>query len=372
LMIVEKYSLSAADRRLQFVSIASDVLIADVFPALVAGAAVVLWPGASILSVADFLAFLEDRKITIAALPSAYWHEWVSAMNADALPFPSALRIVISGMDSVRPDLFAIWKQKASKRIRWFNVYGPSETTCSATSYEADPDGDETLSSIPIGRPLANVRIHILDAHARLVPIGVPGEICIGGRGVARGYLNRPELTAEKFVRDPFGDDSKARLYRTGDVGRYLPDGNIEFLGRADDQVKIRGFRVEPGEVEAALRRLPNVREAAVVVHGEGPDARQLIAYVVAAQGKPSTLVLSEHARVNGEVNVTHLVINGAISGPVFASEYMELQSKAKVNGDVHYTTLEIQLGAIVEGRLIHTNTTAQDKVVAFKASSGE
>ena len=93
---------------------------------------------------------------------------------------------------------------------------------------------------------------------------------------------------------------------------------------------------------------------------------------VVAAQGKPSTLVLSEHARVNGEVNVTHLVINGAISGPVFASEYMELQSKAKVNGDVHYTTLEIQLGAIVEGRLIHTNTTAQDKVVAFKASSGE
>jgi len=93
---------------------------------------------------------------------------------------------------------------------------------------------------------------------------------------------------------------------------------------------------------------------------------------VVAAQGKPSTLVLSEHARVNGEVNATHLVINGAISGPVFASEYMELQSKAKVNGDVHYTTLEIQLGAIVEGRLIHTNTTAQDKVVAFKASSGE
>jgi amino acid adenylation domain-containing protein len=293
LMLVEKYNFSAADRRLQFVSIASDVLIADVFPALVAGATVVMWPEANILSVADFLEFLEDRKVTVAALPSAYWHEWVSAMSTGALPFPSALRIVISGMDSVRPDLFAIWKQKASKRIRWFNVYGPSETTCSATSYEADLDGDETLSSVPIGRPLANVRIRILDAHARLVPIGVPGEICIGGRGVAKGYLNRPELTSEKFVRDPFGYGSEDRLYRTGDVGRYLQDGNIEFLGRADDQVKIRGFRVEPGEVEAALRRLPDVREAAVVVHGETPDARQLIGYVVAAAGtQPAPLDL--------------------------------------------------------------------------------
>ena len=285
LMLVEKYNFSASDRRLQFVSIASDVLIADVFPTLISGATVVLWPYASILSVADFLGFLEDRKVTIAALPSAYWHEWASAMTADALPFPSALRVVISGMDSVRPDLFAIWKQKASKRVRWFNVYGPSETTCSATSYEADLDGDETLSSVPIGRPLANIRIYILDAQTRLAPIGAPGEICIGGRGVARGYLNLPELTAEKFVRDPFDDDAGGRLYRTGDVGRYLQDGNIEFLGRIDDQIKIRGFRVEPGEVEAALRSLPEVRDAAVIVQGETSDTRKLIAYVVAVPG---------------------------------------------------------------------------------------
>jgi len=285
LMLVEKYNFSASDRRLQFVSIASDVLIADVFPALISGATVVLWPYASILSISDFLGFLEDRKVTIAALPSAYWHEWVSAMTTDALPFPSALRVVISGMDSVRPDCFAIWKQKASKRVRWFNVYGPSEATCSATSYEADLDGDETLSSVPIGRPLANVRIYILDAQAHLVPIGVPGEICIGGRGVARGYLNRPELTAEKFVRDPFGDEPGGRLYRTGDVGRYLRDGNIEFLGRIDDQIKIRGFRVEPGEVETALRGLPGVRDAAVIVDGETSDTRKLIAYVVPVLG---------------------------------------------------------------------------------------
>jgi acyl-CoA synthetase (AMP-forming)/AMP-acid ligase II/acyl carrier protein len=199
--------------------------------------------------------------------------------------FPSSLRLVISGMDSVRPDLFAVWRRKVGSRVRWFNAYGPSETTCTAANYEADLASDETMANIPIGRPLANVRIYIFDTHARPVPVGVPGEIHIGGHGVARGYLNRPGLTAEKFVRDPFSDRPEERLYRTGDVGRYRPDGNIEFLGRIDDQIKIRGFRVEPGEVEAALRGLPGIREACVVVRGEVPDARQLIAYVVAAVG---------------------------------------------------------------------------------------
>jgi amino acid adenylation domain-containing protein len=285
LALVERYAYSATDRRLQFVSISSDVLIADVFPVLTAGGTVVFRPGSAALSIADFLRFLEEQKITIASLPSAYWHEWVAAMSDEAAPFPSSLRLVISGMDSVRPDLFAVWKRKANKRVRWFNAYGPSETTCTAASYEADLASDETLSNVPIGRPLPNVRIYILDAQARPVPAGVPGEIYIAGHGVARGYLNRPDLTAAKFVRDPFSDNAEDRLYRTGDVGRYRPDGNIEFLGRVDDQIKIRGFRVEPGEVEAALRRLPQVCEAAVVARGERPDARQLIAYVVAAAG---------------------------------------------------------------------------------------
>jgi amino acid adenylation domain-containing protein len=285
LALVEKYGYSAADRRSQFVSIGSDVLVADVFPLLTVGGTVVLRPGSSALSIADFLRFLEEQKVTVASLPSAYWHEWVASMSDATVPFPSSLRLVISGMDSVRPDLFAVWRRKVGQRVRWFNAYGPSETTCTAANYEADLASDETMSNIPIGRPLANVRIYILDAHARPVPVGVPGEIHIGGHGVARGYLNRPGLTAEKFIRDPFSDRPEERLYRTGDVGRYRPDGNIEFLGRIDDQIKIRGFRVEPGEVEAALRRLPGIREACVVVRGEGPDARQLIAYVVAAAG---------------------------------------------------------------------------------------
>jgi len=281
LALVEKYAICAADRRLQFVSIGSDVLVAEVFPVLLAGGTVVLRPNVGVLSIGDFMRFLEDRRITITGLPSAYWHEWVAALSGENARFPSSLRIVISGMDLVRPDLFALWKPMARGHVRWFNAYGPSETTCTAAVYEADLENDETLATVPIGRPLANVRIYVLDANARPVPIGIPGEIVIGGLGVARGYLNRPALTSLAFVRDPFSDDRGARLYRTGDVGRYRPDGNIEFLGRIDDQIKIRGFRVELGEVEAALRELPAVREAAVIVRGETADARQLIAYVV-------------------------------------------------------------------------------------------
>jgi amino acid adenylation domain-containing protein len=287
LALAERYSISASDRRLQFVSISADVLIADVFPVLISGGTVVLRPEGELLSIAHFLRFLEERKITMMGIPSIYWHEWVEAIAAEeAATLPSSLRVVVSGMDSARPEMLATWKKRFGKRVRWFNAYGPSETTCTATTYEADLSGDMALQAIPIGRPIANVRVHILDAHSRLVPIGVPGEICIGGRGVARGYRNRPDLTGEGFLRDPFSGNPDDRLYRTGDLGRYLADGNIEFLGRTDNQIKIRGYRVEPGEAEAALRRLPHVRDAVVVGSGAG-ERRKLIGYVVASGSRP-------------------------------------------------------------------------------------
>ena len=138
---------------------------------------------------------------------------------------------------------------------------------------------------MPIGRPIANTRIYLLDPDNNLVPVGVPGEIHIGGDGVARGYLNQPELTAEKFIADPFSADAGARLYRTGDLGALLPDGNIVFLGRLDDQVKIRGYRVELGEIEEVLRRHPDVRHGAVALRGDGTEAR-LCAYVVLRQAR--------------------------------------------------------------------------------------
>jgi amino acid adenylation domain-containing protein len=164
-----------------------------------------------------------------------------------------------------------------------FNHYGPTETTVGVLTYPVPREADRPPSAtVPIGRPLPNVRAYLLDGHGRPVPVGVPGELYLGGRCLARGYLNRPALTAERFVPDPFGEEPGARLYQTGDLCRYLPDGAIEFLGRVDDQVKIRGFRIEPGEVEAALGRHPGVRECAVVAQqdGDAPSPR-LVAHVV-------------------------------------------------------------------------------------------
>jgi acyl-coenzyme A synthetase/AMP-(fatty) acid ligase/acyl carrier protein len=164
------------------------------------------------------------------------------------------------------------------------NGYGPTESTTFATCYSIPP-GMDGESSIPIGRPIANTRVYILDGHLQPVPVGVPGELCIGGDGLARGYLNRPDLTVEKFIPDPFANDPGFRLYRTGDLARYLPDGTIEFLGRIDHQVKIRGFRIEPGEIESVLAKHPGIREAVVAAREDIPGDKRLVAYLVPTSG---------------------------------------------------------------------------------------
>ncbi len=169
---------------------------------------------------------------------------------------------------------------------RIINGYGPTETTVFATTYTLDEPLPEDARSVPIGRPIGNTSVYVLDRHLAPVPVGVPGELHIGGPGLARGYLNSPELTARKFIPDPFSDDPAARLYKTGDRCRWLPDGNIEFLGRMDDQVKIRGFRVEPGETAAVLRDAPTVRDAAVIVREDEPGEKRLVAYVVLREGR--------------------------------------------------------------------------------------
>jgi acyl-CoA synthetase (AMP-forming)/AMP-acid ligase II/acyl carrier protein len=173
-----------------------------------------------------------------------------------------------------------------------WNLYGPTETTIysSAGAYVRDSNSRQSVS---IGKPIANTQIYLLDERLQPVPVGVTGELYIGGDGVARGYLNRPDVTAEKFIADPIGADPGARLYRTGDLARYLPDGSIVYLGRTDQQVKIRGYRIECGEIEAAIRQCPGVQEAVVIARQEILGAsslsiesdRRLMAYVVPKQG---------------------------------------------------------------------------------------
>ena len=163
-----------------------------------------------------------------------------------------------------------------------YNHYGPTETTVGVLTYRVSSQLPLTLSdTLPLGRPLPNSRIYILDANAQPLPLGIPGELCIGGFGVARGYLNRPDLTTERFVPDPFSQDQGGRLYRTGDRARYLPDGNIEFCGRIDQQVKIHGYRIELGEIEGVLREQQGVRDAVVLASEDESGGKQLVAYVV-------------------------------------------------------------------------------------------
>src|SRR5207248_11155961 len=163
--------------------------------------------------------------------------------------------------------------------VELHNLYGPTEAAIDVTSWRCKRESQDRM--VPIGRPIANTQIYILDRFMHPVPIGVPGEMYIGGIGVARGYYNRPELTAEKFIPDPFGKEAGARLFKTGDLARYRPDGAIEFLGRIDYQVKIRGFRIELGEIEIVLGQHPGIKEVVVVAREDIPSEKRLVAYLV-------------------------------------------------------------------------------------------
>ena len=202
------------------------------------------------------------------------------------------LKTVLIGGEAFPTSLAAKLRSVLQGSI--INMYGPTETTIWSTSYQLN--GEE--HSIPIGRPIANTQLYIVDKHLQPVPVGVPGELMIGGAGVVRGYLNRPELTAERFIKNPFTNASDTRIYRTGDLARYLPDGNVEFEGRTDQQVKVRGYRIELGEIEAVLAEHPTVRASVVILREDVPGDRRLVAYVIAREGqKPDAQVLRDYAK---------------------------------------------------------------------------
>ncbi len=280
--VIKLYGLRSSDRLLQFSSISFDIAIEEIFPTWAAGATLVLRSGAFSLAGSDFLLFARQQKLSVISVATAYWHELVHELAESGAALPESLRLVIVGGEKAQIQALESWRRVVGSRVRWINTYGPTETSVIATSYE--PPASGTLPSpLPIGRPIGNVKIHLLDRNLQPVPVGIPGEVHIGGPGVARGYLNQPEMTAEKFVRDPFSSEPDARLYKTGDLARYLANGEIEFVGRRDFQVKIRGFRVELGEIEAALAKHSSVREALVIAREEGLNNKRLVGYVVPA-----------------------------------------------------------------------------------------
>ncbi|MER9275584.1 amino acid adenylation domain-containing protein, partial [Mesorhizobium sp. M0643] len=254
-------------------SFSFDAGVTTLFGPFLAGAKLRL---ANPIALIHALAALEDGQTydLIKLTPS---HLSLLNKRLEAYKGPAPTRALMVGGEALIPADMQFW-QEHFPNVRLINHYGPTEATVGCATF-AISDAVGGLASIPIGRPIANTRVYLLDGHGGPVPFGAVGELYIGGAGVARGYLNRPELTAERFIASPFVEGD--RLYRTGDLARYLPDGNLEFLGRNDDQVKIRGFRIEPGEIAARLCEHAWVREAVVVARQDRAGDKHLVAYVV-------------------------------------------------------------------------------------------
>ncbi len=275
---IAEYELQAQDRILQFASISFDAACEEIFPCLLHGATLVLRTDEMLVSIKAFNEKCQQHCISVLDIPTAFWHQITSELATSALKLPESLRLVIIGGEKAAPDKVNIWQQQVESGIGLINSYGPTETTVVATVCDLTTVEGE----VPIGRAIANMQTYVLDSDLQPVPIGVWGELYIGGIGVARGYLHQPELTSEKFIPNPFSDRPGSRLYKTGDRVRYRSDGQIEFSDRIDNQVKIRGFRIELGEIEALINEHPSVMEATVISRKDVSDYEQLVAYVVA------------------------------------------------------------------------------------------
>jgi amino acid adenylation domain-containing protein/FkbM family methyltransferase len=277
--MARQLELRGSDRMLQFASLSFDVFAEEVFPVWSRGGAVVLVGSQWLAAGAEFTRLLERQGVTGCELPAAFWHEWMRELPETGEMPPPSLRFVMVGCEKPFAERVAQWQSYGAAQL--WRVFGLTETSITTTMYLA-ADSDD----MPIGKPMANTEVYVLDRELQAVPLGVTGELYIGGDGVARGYWHRAEQTAERFVPHPFSREPGARLYRTGDLVRYQADGNLEFIGRGDEQVKVRGFRIELGEIESVLSTHAAVKECVVAVVGQANDKR-LVAYVISDEGEP-------------------------------------------------------------------------------------
>ncbi len=276
------YGFRPGDRALQFASVNFDIAVEQIFAPLAAGICVVV-RGAEIWTVHEFVRELVKQEITVASLPNAYWRQIVDTLAGGEQDFEGLrLRVMMTGGEQMLTEGVRRWYRSPFRNVRLLNGYGPTETTVMPLAFECSREMAEREGgppAVPIGRPLRNRVIYVLDRYGNPAPLGAAGELYIGGPTLARGYVNRPELTAEKFISDPFDTDGGGRLYRTGDLVRFGQDGNVMFLGRADEQVKVRGFRIELGEIEEVMKHHPGVRDAVVMARDDGHGDKRIIAY---------------------------------------------------------------------------------------------
>jgi acyl-coenzyme A synthetase/AMP-(fatty) acid ligase len=275
---VDYVQLDRAQTLVQLAPLSFDAATFEVWGALLHGGKCVLFPE-KVPSPGELEELLKKYQVTTLWLTAALFN---MVINEEPQALSDVKQLLIGGEALSVPHVRKGLAELPSTEI--INGYGPTENTTFTCCYRIPRELDEFLSSIPIGRPIGNTQVYILDPYLSPVPIGVAGELHVGGDGLARGYLNLPELTAEKFIKHPFSNDPQARLYKTGDRARYLPDGNIEFLDRIDNQVKLRGYRIELGEIETVLNQNPAIREAVVTLREDSPGDKRLIAYVVSHQ----------------------------------------------------------------------------------------
>jgi amino acid adenylation domain-containing protein/non-ribosomal peptide synthase protein (TIGR01720 family) len=271
---IRLFSMSDNPRLMQFASISFDASVSEIFTTFLSGGTLILCSKESISDSQSFVSLMQDNRVSIVTLPPSF----LSTLSLNQLPF---LKTLVLAGESCSDDLMALWSEGRSV----INAYGPTESTVCASTFQYVNGSSPSF----IGRPIWNTQLYILDGGLNPVPVGIGGELYIGGVGLARGYLNRPDLTADRFIPNPFyreGSSSSFRLYRTGDLARYRSDGVIEFLGRIDDQVKIRGFRIELGEIESTLQGHGEVHQSVVLAREDEGGDKKLVAYVVAREGE--------------------------------------------------------------------------------------